>query len=150
MPKAGKNQKKKKNKKALIAETPSAKKSVPSWALAPLYSSDRLSWSFQSPDQGGPWAWSAISPDDLKAVIQRLGQIETLDKQSIKDQRSIVSFARLEKPAQQRLRDIRREDIPQLIGWHVGMARAWFAEHDGIMFALWWDPDHTVYKVAKK
>jgi len=52
-----------------------------------------------------------------------------------------------------RLVELSRDDLERLFSFHLGgKERVWCADYrgEGVMFILWWDPDHTVYAVKKK
>ena len=70
----------------------------------------------------------------------------------LRDVRSIVTFERLEPEAKARLKELGLDDVEQLYAWHVGnKERVWAMEHNqGMMCVLWWDPEHTVYKVTQR
>lgn len=147
----GKGGNKKKKKEAKVGSTPSPQKTVPAWATAPTHGDRRLSWSFSAVDNGGTWAWSNLPDDRWPEIIKKLTSFETMDLHSLKNFRSFHALSSLEKAAQQRLLDIDKDDVERLIAFHIsGAERIWCREYDSIMFVLWWDPLHTVYKVAKK
>ena len=124
----------------------------PHWIEGPTFEGRLLSWRFSSVDAGGPWAWSKVSSDSLKRIMNKLADFEKAYYDSgIKDLRSIVPTMKLAQPAKQRLRALQRDDIEILYAWRIsGKERLWCAEHDGMMCILWWDPEHEVYPVPKK
>lgn len=110
-----------------------------------------MSWSFGATDNGGEWAWSKFPPERWPELVQKLTSFERMDFQSLKNYRSIHQLNSLEKEARLRLEEIRKDDLPRLTSYHLqGIERVWCADHDSIMFVLWWDPFHTVYRVGKK
>jgi hypothetical protein len=141
----------KKNKKPVIVSPPAPTKR-PYWIGEPTFEGRHLSWRFSSVDAGGPWAWPQVPNDSLKRIMHKLPEFEKAYYDSgLKDVRSIVSTADLAQSAKQRLKDLQRDDIETLFGWHVsGKERLWCAEYDGMMCVLWWDPDHEVYPVSLK
>lgn len=138
-------------KVAAASPPPSKPKAVPQWAAAPPHGGRRISWSFSSPDVDGDWSWSNLGEDRLPEILGKLGQFEGFNQQEIKRVRSIVSVSKLAKSARDRLSRIGRDDLDQLVAFHIqGQERLWCAPYDGVMFVLWWDPKHTVYPVPKK
>jgi hypothetical protein len=57
----------------------------------------------------------------------------------------------LEPEARKRLTELKIDDLDTL--WQLGdgnKPRVWGMRHGRVFALLWYDPDHTVYKVEKK
>lgn len=111
-----------------------------------------LAWRFSGCDKGGPFSWHTIeNAEKHKQIIDTLHEFETKSWQEIMDQGSHpIPCHRLEKSARDRLREIERDDVEELISFRVaGAHRVWCVQSGNIMRVLWWDPEHLVYVVPK-
>jgi hypothetical protein len=139
-------------KRAKIQEQPSGRKAVPVYIGHPTFQGGYISWRFHAADKEGPWAWPPES-NALARILAKLPSFEIIDHNSgLQDVRSIVARASLEPEAQRRLKELGRDDVEQLYGWHIsGRERLWCIEYNtGMMCVLWWDQNHTVLKTEKR
>ena len=112
-----------------------------------------MAWRFSDRDQGGPYSWDGISEKDQQAVWERLAEFERLTAQGLTKTGSHhrIPLDKLSKDAKKRLRYLDRDDLDDLWSFRIsGERRFWCIKHENIYALLWWDPNHTVYPVAKK
>lgn len=113
-------------------------------------------WSTGLADTGGPWGWHLASCGDiLKVAIPSLQGLESWTwGQIVGDQRHnhFIDVDRLAKSAQDRLREIWTEDLPdQLVSLQMSrVTRIWGIRQGSYLQVLWWDPSHTVYPVERR
>lgn len=140
------------DKRPVIKATPQPRK-IARWAGNAVHENQRLSWRFSAADNGGPFAWNACH-DRLAEVLGLLAEWELLDMNSLRDiKHTHPDLSRLTKEATQRLQEIQRDDADRLFSFHIkGKERIWCLDlpGEGVMFVMWWDPDHKVYYVPKK
>lgn len=114
-----------------------------------------LSWRFYGADRSGPFSWGAlVDPGKYKEVIERLSELEQKTWAQIKQGGNhSIEVSRLGKAARDRLIQIKKDDIDELMSIRItGANRVWVIRRPGslhIMRVLWWDPDHTVYKTER-
>ncbi len=149
----------KKVKKVKIAASTQAPKTVPppslappGWLNSPTVENRYVSWHFCCADPDGKWAWANIAEHELKKVVSKLADFERMDSHTeLQRARHELEIGTLCKEAQDRLRELKRDDVETLVSWHCGgPPRLWCAEYEGMMCVLWWDPRHEVYPVEKK
>lgn len=110
-------------------------------------------WSFAVADLGGPWCLGAMSGATLVRVIRRLGEFEGMAWTEILQgtKSHSVPVSALSSKAQQRLADIRQDDVDELVSLRFsGRERLWGIRHGALCRCLWWDPDHEVCPSAKQ
>ena len=116
------------------------------------------SWVFSLADKGGDWAWKKITQRDLKEVIEKFANFETmpLDDRGRGGSHG-VPINELPPKTQARLHEINFGDFNKLYSLHInGKKRVWCTREQGpvgnqILYQiLWWDPNHKVYPSDKK
>ena len=110
-------------------------------------------WSFAIADLGGPWCLGAMSSETLVKVMRRLGEFEGMTWTAILQGTGShpVPVGDLASKAQQRLADIKQDDVDELVSLRFGgRERMWGIRHGKVCRCLWWDPDHEVRPSAKK
>ena len=142
-------------KKPRIKDLPTPSKVVPrpKWLGPATLENRHVSWRFSCADKGGRWPWLAVPGEGLKEILLKFESFERMDDNSgLKEVRSVHPVDKLPKAAQERLRQLERDDdVERLFSWHLNrMGRLWCAEYDGMMCVLWWDPRHEVYPVVRK
>jgi hypothetical protein len=111
-----------------------------------------LAWRFSGADKGGPFEWS-IQPDaKFREVMEKLHEFEGKNWADIINTGSHpVGVNDICKDARDRLTDIKRDDLDELISFRLtGPNRVWCVQAGNIMRALWWDPDHCICPSKKK
>lgn len=119
---------------------------IPGWVQRHNAQERRISWRFSFADRDGPYPWVNVPAE----VYEAFGELERLDfGEAIRTRCHSIEIADLCKDAQERLRELQRDDIDRLYGWRItGPARVWCAMYGDVMYVLWWDPDHLVYPVG--
>jgi hypothetical protein len=106
-----------------------------------------LAWRFSGCDKGGPFSWAALDHGaPFREVIERLQEFETKQWAEIINTGSHpVEIHKCEKPAKDRLAEIKQDDLDELMSFRIsGTKRVWCIKDGNIMRVLWWDPDHQV------
>jgi hypothetical protein len=110
-------------------------------------------WAFRIVDLGGPWCWSGMAPADIRKVLDRLRNFETMSWREI-DGRSGshgVAVERIIPRAQKRLVELKQDDAAELFSLRIdGPARVWGIRDEHVLRILWWDPHHQVCPAPKK
>ncbi len=142
----------------------------PTWAQAPgatdkkprglgkadEVQSSNFAWRTKSIDYDGEWGLrTADSRTLLSKIIPRLHEYESMTWGEITGARNTsnhpMPIDKISAAALRRLADIGRDDIETLIQLNIqGKERVWGTRQGLIFHMLWWDPDHTVYRVTKK
>ncbi|WP_157602430.1 hypothetical protein [Sphingomonas sp. PR090111-T3T-6A] len=106
-----------------------------------------LAWRFSGADRGGPFAWTIAEDDKFRQVVEKLYEFEGKNWSEITASGShAIPVARLCKEAQDRLVDIERDDLDELMSLRLtGPNRVWCVRTGHIMRVFWWDADHKVY-----
>jgi hypothetical protein len=106
-----------------------------------------LAWRFSGCDKGGPFAWSALAHGaPFQEVIDRLHEFESKSwNEIIRSGSHPIEVYKCEKPAQERLVQIKQDDIDELMSFRIsGKKRVWCIKDRNIMRILWWDPEHQI------
>ena len=110
-------------------------------------------WSFQRLDIGGPWCISNINDANyFVEVLKKLGEFEKMNWSDLGSGGShLIAISKLAKRAQERLIEIKQEDIDDLFSFRLkGKERMWGIMDNGVIRLLWWDPNHEVCLSHKK
>jgi hypothetical protein len=115
----------------------------------PIPYAEQPSWRLKTLDFGGPYGWMQMARDDLTRVVDRLRDLETMTWQAILQEgdhwNHAIDTNRLCKKAQDRLVDIKLDDIDSVISLRVGGSERVFGLRFGaVLRLLWWDPKHEV------
>lgn len=110
-----------------------------------------LAWRFSACDPGGPFAWSVQPDAKFREVMTKLQEFEGKAWNDITQGGSHpIPVWKLEKAARDRLKDIDRDDVDELMSFRLtGPNRVWCIQSGNIMRVLWWDEQHQVYIVPK-
>ena len=111
-----------------------------------------LAWRFSGCDKGGPFSWSGIDTDiKFREIVEKLNEFETKTWAQLLNAGSHpIPKDRISKGAQDRLRQIERDDVDELMSFSLtGPNRVWCIQSGHIMRILWWDPAHQVYPVER-
>jgi hypothetical protein len=106
-----------------------------------------LAWRFSGSDNAGPYSWAALEHGaPFKEVMDRLHEFETKTwEEIIRTGSHPIEVYKCEKPAKNRLEEIKQDDIDELMSFRVsGKKRVWCIKDRNIMRVLWWDPEHEV------
>lgn len=112
-------------------------------------------WRFKNLDlEHEHWGWNNFTGDIVPEIFKKLKEYESMKwKEIFKDKKRnhSVSIDQLVKAAQNRLQELRHDDIDELFRLRfTGTQRIWGILEGHIFNILWWDPDHTVYPSEKK
>lgn len=94
-----------------------------------------------------------LGPEKLKEVRGKLCNYEnkTMGQLMSAGGNHGVETSQICKEARQRLLDIQKDDLEKLWSLHLtNTERVWGVAKGSVFSLLWWDPNHTVYPVAKK
>jgi hypothetical protein len=126
-----------------ISDTPDG--SHPSWRLSLL-----------DLEHAGSWSWN-VTATDLQQIATFLSEMERLTWTEIRAQMTssksgshrkhhAIPVESLCTEAQRRLATLRLDDCDELFRFRLSnMQRLWGIVHDGVFYAIWWDPNHRVY-----
>jgi len=121
----------------------------------PNYDVQCIQWRTSSVDMDGPYGWQSICRVELlKEIIDKLHNLATqryMDCIGPGKSSHAIPVEKLSKEAQQRLEEIERDDLDQLISIRISGRKRIFAIRDkAVLHLLWWDPEHTVCTSHKK
>ena len=96
-----------------------------------------------------PYGWHVLDAAKMEEIRQKLRNFESMTWAEIlirgEKRNHRVSVNDLCKIAKNRLRDLRQDDIEELISLHLtATERVWGILENNILKILWWDPDHAV------
>lgn len=108
----------------------------------------RIGWA----DDGGLWSTTAIDAENLAGILVRMKGWETMTWHAINGPDNHYSYENICKEAKARFKE--RNMVlfsDNLYSLRItGRRRLWGILTGGIFHILWWDPEHSVYPVAKK
>lgn len=110
-------------------------------------------WRFSSVDLDGKWGWRNIDADTLIELRGKLSNLETMRWAEIINNRHChaIKASVLCKEARDRLVEIQLDDTDELYQLSFSNKQRLFGvRHKQVFDLIWWDPEHTVYPVAKK
>jgi hypothetical protein len=115
----------------------------------------RPAWRFGKMEMCDPFGWHVIDKDKLAEIRTKLAGLENSTWNDIlvasKKQNHFIAVADLEPEAQRRLRDLRMDDIDQVLSLRLsGEERVFGIRYDVAISLLWWDPKHQVCKSVLK
>jgi hypothetical protein len=102
-----------------------------------------------------PFGWSAVSPEKLREVRDKLRDFESMTWYEIlvaaKHRHHAVAIDKLCKQARDRLEELGQADIGDLVSLRLsGPERVWGILNGHVFKVLWWDPEHAVCPSLKK
>lgn len=107
-------------------------------------------------DAGSQWCLSKITPDEIRTLLGRIRNIETMTITEVfnssdepgKDY-SIEDLP--SNAARERLVELKYDDEDQISRLRVtGCGRLYGFRRDERFYALWWDPEHAIYPSKRK
>ena len=107
-------------------------------------------------DLDGEWCLSKIEPDELRTLLGRIRAIETMTESEAfnygDEPGKDYAVADLPtKAAQDRLVELEYDDEDQISRLRVtGSGRLYGFRRAERFYALWWDPEHTIWPSRKK
>lgn len=116
---------------------------------------EQFRWRTDLVEWEGEWGWHKATPQDLmKKVIPTLHDNESCTWAQLgggSRHNHFISVDVIDAVARKRLEKVWMEDLPdKLVSLHIaGKTRVWGVRQGRICRLLWWDPEHTVYKVEK-
>ena len=144
----------KKTKIPRIAEEPILKKQP---VIGHQFASDdsgQVFWSFSLVDCYGPWGFHDICRNELHDLVMNgFKHKEGVNWAELKSNGGCHNVAKykLVKQAQQRLTEIKLDDLDELFSMRfTGKKRIWGIRDGNIFKILWWDPEHKVCPSPKK
>lgn len=143
--------KRNKNKTPKVGVVPAPIKQ-PKKASEPEFRGGLLSWRFAKADNAGPFAWSNLSDEIYREVLEKLHSYEGMSHNEIDNSGShTISISKLSKEAQDRLTEIKLDDLDEIMSFRMnGKARVICRPSGSLMRVLWWDPEHQVCPAPKK
>ena len=129
-------------KKPVVKAETSFNQSRPAWRLSLLQLVD-------------PWGWHNLDQLKLVEIQRKLSNFETMTWNEIlvdaKKQNHAVQISQLAKKAQDRLREIKQDDVDELVSLRLqGKERVWGIREEQVLRLLWWDPNHEICPSLKK
>lgn len=109
----------------------------------------RPSWRLRQVELIGPFGWHTLDRQTLGHIHSKLCSFESMTWREIlidaKKQNHLIAIDQLCKSAQDRLMELRLDDLDQLLSLRLtGKQRVWGILSDGVATLLWWDPEHEV------
>lgn len=103
-------------------------------------------------DLGGPWGWHDMQPKEIQEVLAKIFTLQKLSWQELRAQHShLVDVKNIISKAQNRLREIEKDDIDQLFSLRINAKnRLWGIKEGNIFWLLWWDAQHEICPSPKK
>ena len=103
-------------------------------------------------DLEGPFGWNNCSADDFRSVLRRLGQLENMTWQELRQAGCHqVMVKDLSPDAQKRLRELKQDDTDHVYSVRVtAKERVICLRVEPHLYVLWWDPDHSVCLTKKR
>jgi len=147
---------KKRKKKPSHREIPGTGKNPRVQEPVDLLTESKVSWHLRIIDTAGEWGCKEIDKITLwKDIHAKLSEFEKKTWKEIlvkeRTKNHLISVADICKEAQKRLKDIRQDDVDELVSLRLsGKKRIWGIKDRNILRILWWDPKHTVYPTRKK
>jgi hypothetical protein len=97
-----------------------------------------------------PYGWHELDQTKLSEIRAKLAELEKLTWNEIlvvrKYWNHTIDVSDICKTAQDRLRELGLDDVPQLISIRLSnFERVWGFPLLGALTLLWWDPNHQVY-----
>jgi hypothetical protein len=144
----------KKNRKPIFTETPTTQK-VPRGLEKNVNTEiTPISWKIGILDKAGPYSWTSCTQEEFWEYIKpRLINYEKMTWQEIfqHDKNHPIKISIIESEAQQRLRELKFDDIEELVSLGITkLARIWGIKDGSCLKILWWDPNHHVCPSHKK
>jgi len=97
-------------------------------------------------DVDGPWSFYRKASKDLRNILEKLGQFESMTWGQLKGcGHHAVPGDSLASEARKRLREIKQDDIAELFSLRLsGKQRVWGILDGAVLRLLWWDPEHKI------
>ena len=107
------------------------------------------SWIINTLDVDGPWGWRHLIQSHIwEALHDKLSNFEKMTWSEIEKNRKYnhsVEVWNLSTEAQNRLRQIKNDNIGELFRFRLnGKQRLWGIRDRAVFKILWWDPEHEV------
>lgn len=144
-----------KSKSPKAQQTPSTKKRPRTSAEPTRYLKLNPSWRISQLEMVEPFGWHKLDPDMADYIKGMLSSFESMTWAEIlidaKKRNHSVPVGDLCKSARQRLRDMRQEDVDEIVSLRLsGKERVWGILEEGVLRLIWWDPEHQVCPSQKK
>jgi hypothetical protein len=110
-------------------------------------------WSVAKLDGEGPWGWRRVECQlFLSDICPKMRDFESMEWNDILGRRHHeVSANDICKAAQDRLTELRLDDVQDLVSFALtGTQRLWGVRLGNVFQILWWDPNHEVYPSTPK
>ena len=144
---------KKKQKRAVVAESPPEAKTPHGLRKADSLFSEKPTWRTHRVDMSGPFSWASASASTiLREVVPKLHNFESMTYREMKDAGNHdIEVVELCPEAQTRLGELGFSDLDSLYSMRLtGERRVWAHRDVTRLHILWWDPHHAVCPVQKK
>lgn len=127
--------------------SPSDKKEARGIRKAEKHANAFCTWDTTCIDCDGKWSWINIDPKTWwDHICPSKTDFQKMKWSEIKGPRHhAISVSKIIPQAQQRLNEIRQDDIDTLFSFAVGsLPRIWGIKDRNIFRVLWWDPNHEI------
>ncbi|MBF0552300.1 MAG: hypothetical protein HQK60_17420 [Deltaproteobacteria bacterium] len=142
-------------KRPKIKGPPPAPTKIPRSHAGPSENNYPISWHVSLMETVDPFGWHVIQREKLEEVRTKLASFEnkTWHEIFVQDnwRNHSIPVSDLCKEAQDRLKEIKQDDIDSLVSLRLaGTERIWGIRDRHIFKILWWDPDHEICPALKK
>jgi hypothetical protein len=129
-------------------------KKPPAGADLRSYLSAQPSWRFSRLRMDQPFGWGQVSRAELRAVVSHLAALEKMTWNEIlviaRKQNHFCAVSQLSKAARENI-ETDWQNAEQILSIRLtNLKRVWGVMDHGILYLLWWDPDHQVYRSTFK
>lgn len=108
-------------------------------------------WSFREFDDYGEWSSGQQRPAPFRKIAGKLKSFEHMTVSMVRSNSHKHRVQGFCPDAQERLRQLRREDYGELWSLHLtGKQRLWGVWDRNTFSVIWWDPEHKVYPVKRR
>ncbi|MBV8367408.1 MAG: hypothetical protein JO036_00535 [Candidatus Eremiobacteraeota bacterium] len=113
------------------------------------YLARRPTWRFGRIRMDPPFGWGDISREEVESVVSHLSALEKMTWNDIlvtaRKQNHFCDVSKLSKPARA-LINADWQNAEQLLALRLtNLKRVWGFLEQGILYIMWWDPNHEVY-----
>jgi hypothetical protein len=129
--------------------SPTVRKTSVIEAIPTSFNDEHPSWRVSRLEFVDPFGWHDVDALKIREIRQKLANFESMTWNDIlikaKKQNHSVPLSRLCKEAQDRLIEMRLDNLDELVSLHLsGIERVWGFRMHAVFHVLWWDPHHRV------
>lgn len=107
------------------------------------------SWQISILEMYDSFGWHEIDRDTLNEIRKKISNFESMTWNEIlvrdSHRNHFVAIPRICREAQDRLQELRLDDIDGVTSLRLsGLERVWGIRDGAVLKLLWWDPDHSI------